>query len=152
MVDFADKITFLVEGNAEDEVFGHAHASLPRLRGRTRVKRISTGVKREMVELTAANASVHTPRALVAACNTIAKVKKEAEGESVSSASSYVKEELFQYYASGRQLFEKQKVICLAVDGCRVSNEETDVILAVYPRLSLAAIPPPQVHFECKCR
>lgn len=138
----------LIVDFAKDDSGWQQHVlAVAQLRGTKRLRRVSSGIKVALSVAAAKSKSLDSPGQVFAAAALLA----EARGEEVVQpnpklGASFVKEHMWQYWATGRQHHRGEIVdrLSFAIDGCRVSGEETLVVLGVATDLGIASVLPPQ--------
>lgn len=108
------------------------HASLPvlRLNGGSRPRRISMGVKKGIVQITGECSALRTPSQLVSAEAALNKRKGLEEPVTPRAANRFVKQNMYQYWLCGRQVWSDSLHVSVATDAGRVGDD--DLLQQVY--------------------
>lgn len=127
------------------ECFSTGSATLPVLRLRSaRARRFSCSRKLDLAKMTQQTKGVRKMEQLVASQEALAKRGAAPKTVSFKSVSRFVRDNLYQYYLSARQLWQSARHVGIVADCGRVSGHDLMVNMAYSSDRNIASWGPPQ--------
>jgi hypothetical protein len=128
---------------------GHKmHGGLPilRLKEGPRPRRVSMGIKKDIVQVTGETSSLRTPSQLVSGQAALNKRKGLEKPVTPRGANRFIKQNMYQYWLGGREMWSDSLHVSMATDAGRVGDD--DLLQQVYYNVKKRAgcWGPPQVR------